>query len=70
VPRDLQPLVGSRFLIRSLRGQRGDAARLTAARLGYALSQVFEQVRKGMSDPKKLISDVLAAAARGEVQKA
>lgn len=34
-----------RFLVRSLRPLWGDAARLVAARMGYALNQVFKSIR-------------------------
>jgi hypothetical protein len=38
VPTDLCSAIGSRFILRSLRGLRGDAARLSAACLAVALS--------------------------------
>lgn len=67
LPADLRAQLGKLFVVRSLRGQRGDAARLTAARLGYALGRAVEQVRKGGPgvDVKKLIEGALAAAAAG-----
>jgi len=37
VPKDLQPRVGTKYLVRSLQGVRADAARLMAAAFGYAL---------------------------------
>lgn len=48
VPRDLQSRVGSFYLVRPLRAPVGDAARLVAARLGLALSQAFDAMRKGI----------------------
>ncbi len=47
VPRDLQGRVGSLYLVRPLCAPVGDAARLVAARLGLALSQAFDAMRKG-----------------------
>ena len=47
VPVDLRAEVGSRFLVRALPGLRGDAARLVAARLGLALSEAFDLLRRG-----------------------
>lgn len=49
VPTDLQGRVGSRYLVRALHLPAGDAARLVAARLGLALSQAFEAIRKGLA---------------------
>lgn len=65
LPADIRAQMGQIFLVRSLRGQRGDAARLTAARLGYALGETIERVRKGGPDmdAKKAIEAALAAAA-------
>ena len=70
LPLDMRQRVGSRFLVRSLANQRGDRARLTAARLGYALAQAIVAVRKGGADmdAKKLIEQAMAAAARGELR--
>ena len=47
VPLALRPLVGSRFIVRPLGVPHGDAARLVAACMAVALSQVFEKLRKG-----------------------
>lgn len=41
VPLALREAVGSKTIVRSLGGLRGDAARLEAARLGYALGRQF-----------------------------
>lgn len=61
VPVDLQKRVGCRYLIRSLHGQRADAARLMAAALGYALSNALERLRMDtMTDPKGMLDTVLA----------
>ena len=70
LPLDMRERVGSRFLVRSLANQRGDRARLTAARLGYALAQAIVAVRKRGADmdAKKLIEQALAAAARGDLR--
>lgn len=68
VPLDLQAAVGRECLVRSLRGLRGDHARLVAARLGYALAQAFDRLRTNGADmdTKKIVDAALAAAARGE----
>jgi len=53
VPVALRAAVGSRFLVRSLGNRRGDAARLEAARLGYALSIQFAGMKQHMADETK-----------------
>ena len=55
-PSDLRVYVGSRFLVRSLRGYQGDDARLVAAVLAVSLSKAFDALRRGtcMVDVKKL----------------
>lgn len=59
VPRDLQGRVGSLYLVRPLCAPVGDAARLVAARLGLALSQAFDAMRKGIAvDLDELIKRV------------
>jgi len=68
VPVDLQKRVGCRYLIRSLRGQRADAARLVAAALGYALSRVFERLRReDVTDAKGLLDIALDGVKDGKV---
>lgn len=58
VPADLRAQVGSRFLVRSLRLPPGDAARFAAARLGLALSEAFNTMRRGRHvDLKKTLRD-------------
>jgi transposase InsO family protein len=49
IPSDLQGHVGSRYLVRPLYAPAGDGARLVAARLGPALSQAFDAMRKGIA---------------------
>jgi integrase len=71
LPSDLRANVGTRFFVRSLGKERGDMARLTAARMGYALAQAIAVVRsQGLEtmDTKKLLEGALAAAARGDVR--
>ena len=71
LPADIRRVLGRRFLIRSLRDFRHDAARLIAARIGYALAQLIREHRAGILPmSKKLVDDVLKAHARGEIQKA
>lgn len=53
IPHDLRAVVGSRFLVRSLKGLTGDRARLAAAQMGMALSQQFERLRLQDDDMKK-----------------
>lgn len=54
VPEHARHVWGARFIVKSLGARRGDAARLAAARLGYALAQFFDELRamrgKGKSD--------------------
>ena len=52
VPVSCREAAGSRFIVRALGDLRGDAARLTAARLGYALSQQFDAMRGRMIEDK------------------
>lgn len=67
VPKDLQPSLGCGSLVRSLRGRRGDEARLVAAACGMALSRLFDRMRKGdgMVDIKKLLDSARQAAEAG-----
>lgn len=66
VPVVLQPTLGSRYLVMSLLGERRDAARFTAARIGYVLSRLFEWMRKNpVADPKDLLSKAMDAARQG-----
>jgi Integrase len=53
VPVALRDAVGSRFLVRSLGNRRGDAARLEAARLGYALAIQFAGMKQHMAGETK-----------------
>ncbi|NMW24140.1 tyrosine-type recombinase/integrase [Rhodanobacter denitrificans] len=46
VPTALRLQVGSSYIVRSLGGLRGDAARLEAARLGYALAHEFATLKR------------------------
>lgn len=71
VPADLREQVGSRFIVRSLRGLRGDPARLAAAVLGVALSQAFEALRRGgdVVDIKKILDDAQRAASSGSMRE-
>jgi hypothetical protein len=66
VPTSLQSPLGSRYLVLSLRSERGDAARLTAARIGYLLHRLFEWMRNNpVADPKDLLTKALDAARNG-----
>ena len=63
VPVSLQPVLGSRYLVLSLLGERRDAARFTAARIGYVLHHLFEWMRTNtVANPKDLLELALRAA--------
>lgn len=68
VPSDLRDRVGSRFLIRSLRGHTGDDARLVAAMLAVSLSKAFGALRRGtgMVDVKKRLEEAQRKARQAE----
>ena len=70
VPIDLRSQIGSRFLVRSLGHHRADQARLVAAALAVALSQVFRVLRRGgnMVDIKKLLESAQNAADDGSLR--
>lgn len=66
VPVALHASLGSRYVVLSLRSERGDGARFTAARIGYVLSRLFEWMRKNaVADPKDLLTKALDAARNG-----
>jgi integrase len=67
VPDVLQAHWGAQYIVRALR-QRGDAARLAAAQLGYALGRAFAAARGQPMDTKKLIKDVLDAHEAGALR--
>ncbi|WP_285402293.1 site-specific integrase [Luteibacter sp. ME-Dv--P-043b] len=63
VPAFLQPSLGRRYIVLSLRGQRADGARLRAAQIGYVLGQAYERMRgEPVADHKNLLETALAAA--------
>lgn len=68
VPSDLRDRVGSRFLIRSLRGYVGDDARLVAAFLAVSLSRSFDALRRGqgMVDVKNRLEEAKRKARQAE----
>lgn len=57
VPADLRAAVGSRFLVRPLYASTADAARLTAACMGMALSKAFRAIRLGERVSVKKVLD-------------
>jgi len=66
VPTDLQKGWGSRYVVRSLQGQRSDQARLTIAKIGYVLGVVFRTSRiDPMADPKDLFQTAMQALQSG-----
>ena len=69
VPEYARGYIGSRSLVRSLGNLRGDAARLAAARLGYALAKHLDDVRERMSEQgKPPLKLVLRTGTGNEVQ--
>ncbi len=69
VPLDLRSSIGSRFVVRALRLPAGDRARLAAAHMGVALSQVFQHLRAtgqqgGVVDIKKAMDAALGIGHR------
>jgi integrase len=59
VPADLRHVVGSRFLVRPLYASTADAARLTAACMGMALSKAFRAMRSGeLVSVKKVLGNI------------
>lgn len=71
IPADLRDAIGSRFVVRSLDGRRGDQARLLAAAYGVALSRAFDRFRRGdaMVDIKKLLDSARQANDYGEIRE-
>ena len=59
IPTDLRPVIGQRYLVRSLAVWDKDHARLIAARYAVALGDLFRQLRKEllMSEPR--VSDII-----------
>lgn len=71
IPKALRERVGSRFLVRPLHMAPGDGARLAAARMGVALSQVFQYLGAtespgGLVDIKKAL-DAAQGVARQDL---
>ncbi|MGB3840397.1 MAG: site-specific integrase [Rhodanobacter sp.] len=65
VPTDLRASLGVRFLVRPLRLPAGDSARLVAATMAVALSNVFDAIRKGLEvDLKKALEAARSAGRR------
>lgn len=67
VPADLRTQIGSRFVVRRLFDPRPDHARLAAARMGTALSDLFARIRGGAVTDID-IKDLLDKARRGETR--
>ncbi len=62
VPLALREVVGSKTIVRSLGSLRGDAARLEAARLGYALAHRFAEMKRDAS-PQEILARAKRARA-------
>lgn len=72
LPADIQAKTRTRFIVRTLKGLRGDRARWVAAELGYALAHVIENVRTGKAmakDLKHLVDAAVSASLRGEIER-
>ena len=67
VPTDLQPLVGSRYLVRRLPPASIDLMRLTAASAAVALSQAFDRIRRSPMTEKD--RDALLRALAGTIDR-
>lgn len=65
IPTDLRPVIGQRYLVRSLAVWDKDQARLIAARYAVALGDLFRQLRKEllMSEPR--VSDIIQTIKTG-----
>jgi len=65
LPADIQAKTGTRFLVRPLGDSSGDAARLVAARMGYALAQAIKSIRStgGDLDTKRHLDAAIQSAA-------
>ena len=71
IPLDLRPLIGSQYLVRPLRSQGGDHARLVAAQMAHRLSAAFDAYRgSSMSDEElKAMLSGLNALNSGKADK-
>lgn len=67
VPTDLQPLIGSRYLVRRLPPASIDLMRLTAASAAVALSQAFDRIRRSPMTEKD--RDALLRALAGTIDR-
>ncbi len=67
IPKDLQPELGSRFIIRPLHLPSGDRARLAAASMAVALSQAFGQMRQGIVVDLKKALDAARSVGRNDL---
>ena len=65
VPADLRPIVGQRFLVRSLGSRDRDHARLLAARYALAIGDLFRQLRRELAMPEPKVEDILRAMKAG-----
>ena len=65
VPADLRPIIGQRFLVRSLGSRDRDHARLLAARYALAIGELFRQLRRELSMPEPKVEDILKAMKSG-----
>lgn len=65
IPTDLRPVLGQRYLVRSLAVWDKDRARLIASQYAMALSELFRQLRKEMHMPEPKVSDIIQTIKSG-----
>lgn len=70
VPADLRPLIGQRFLVRSLGSWDRDQARLIAAHYALAIGELFRQLRKELSMAEPKPEDVVRTILSGGTREA
>jgi len=61
----LRPIVGQRFLVRSLGSRDRDHARLLAARYALAIGDLFRQLRRELAMPEPKVEDILRTMKAG-----
>lgn len=65
IPTDLRPVIGQRYLVRSLAVWDKDQARLIAAQYAVLLGDLFRELRKELLMPEPKVSDILQTLKSG-----
>ena len=65
VPADLRPVIGQRFLVRSLSSQDRDQARLIAAHYALAIGELFRLLRTELSMAEPKLADIIKTIQSG-----